>query len=76
MQKPGKAQCYPRRPSILIDLEKRRETYHAVELAPLVPERLTAFTLRLASAELTEILGGFGDGVGEEFHFDAAEWLS
>lgn len=31
---------------------------------------------RLACAELPEVLGGSGHGVGEEFHFDAAQWFA
>jgi len=30
----------------------------------------------LAGAVLAEVLGGLGDGVGEEFHFDAAQGFS
>ena len=46
---------------------------HAVELAALVPLRPAEVVLRLARAELAEVLGGAGGGRGEELHFDAAE---
>jgi hypothetical protein len=45
---------------------RRRKTYDAVELAPFISEWLPAWALVLACAELAEVLGGLGDGVGEE----------
>ena len=49
------------------------ETDDAVELAPFVALRAALGAFGLAGAELAEVLGRFGRGVGEEFHFDAAE---
>lgn len=44
-----------------------------MEFAPLVALRSTLGVFRLARAELAEVLGRFGDGRGEELHFDTAE---
>jgi len=49
------------------------ETYHSVEAGAFVALRPPLGVLGLAGAELAEVFGGFGDDVGEEFHFDAAE---
>lgn len=49
---------------------------YAVELRAFVPLRPAQMVLRLACAELAEVLGGSGDGVGEEFHFDPAKWFA
>ena len=49
----------------------------AVELAALVAEGAAAGGgAVLARAELAEVLGGAGDGVGAEEHLDAAERLA
>lgn len=45
----------------------------AVELGAFVALGAAQVVLRLAGAELAEVLGGLGDGVGEEFDFEAAE---
>jgi hypothetical protein len=47
-----------------------------VELAPLVALRPPEMVLRLARAELAEVLGGLGDYIGEELELDAAERFS
>jgi hypothetical protein len=39
--------------------------YNSMKLAPFVALRPTRGILRLASAELSEILGGFGYDIGE-----------
>lgn len=44
-----------------------------MEFTPLVALRTALGVLGLAGAELAEVLGRFGDGGGEEFHFYAAE---
>ena len=44
-----------------------------METAAFVALRSALGVLGLAGAELAEVLGRFGDGVGEELHFDAAE---
>ena len=49
---------------------------HAVEAAVLVALRPAQVVLRLAGAELAEVLGGAGHLVGVEQHFDAAEGLA
>lgn len=49
------------------------ETDHAVELGPLVALRLPLGVLRLARAELAEVLGGLGDDVLEELKGYTAE---
>ena len=46
---------------------------YAVEFGPFVALRATEGGLRLAGAELSEVFGGLGDGVGEELDQDAAE---
>ena len=50
--------------------------YNAVEAAVLVALRPAQVVFRLARAELAEVLGGAGHGVGVEQHFDAAEGLA
>ena len=47
-----------------------------MEFTPLVPDGLPAWTLVLARAELAEILGRPGDGIGEEMHLYPAERLT
>ncbi len=44
-----------------------------MEAGAFVALRPPLGVLRLAGAELAEVFRGFGDDVGEEFHFDAAE---
>ena len=44
-----------------------------MESTALVALRSSLRVLGLAGAELAEVLGGFGDGGGEEFDFYAAE---
>lgn len=51
-------------------------TYDPVELAAFVSLRKTAWVFGFACAKLSEILGCFGNKIGEEFYFDAAERLS
>jgi len=51
-------------------------TDHAVKLAPLVPLRLAQAALRLARAELAEILRRFGDHLFEQLDFDPAQRLA
>lgn len=51
-------------------------TYHAMELGVLVALRFASAVFALAGAELAEILCGFGHCVGEEFHFDTAQWFA
>ncbi len=45
----------------------------AVEFAAFVALWSALGVLALAGAELPEVFGGFGDGVGEELHLDSAE---
>ena len=47
-----------------------------MELASFVALGSSLGVFGLTGAELTEVFGGFGDGVGEEFYFDAAERFS
>ena len=47
-------------------------TNHSVEFAALVALGEAAGIFALAGAVLAEVFSGAGDGVGEEFHFDAA----
>ena len=47
-----------------------------MESAPLVTLWPALRVSMLAGAELAEVLGGLGDDVGEELHFDAAQWLA
>ena len=49
---------------------------HTVESAVLVTLRSAQVVLRLAGTVLTEVLCCAWDGVGEELHFYAAEWLA
>lgn len=49
---------------------------HAVEFGPLVALRTTERGPALARAELSEVLGGFGDDGAEELDEDAAEGLA
>ena len=51
-------------------------SYHTMKLAPLVPLRSPQTILRLARAELAEILGGAGDDMAEQFDLDAAKGLT
>jgi hypothetical protein len=44
-----------------------------VKFRPLISLRFSSRIFRLARAELSEVFGGAGDDVGEEFHFDAAQ---
>jgi hypothetical protein len=53
-----------------------RVTYNAVELGSFVALRSARRVLRLACAELTEVLSRLRDNVGEEFEGDTAEWLA
>jgi hypothetical protein len=46
-----------------------------MKFATLVPLRPPLRILRLASTELTEILGGTGSYIRKEFHFNSAEWF-
>ena len=50
-------------------------TYHSVELAAFVALGPSLRVFSLTGAVLAEVFGGFGGGVCEEFHFDAAEWF-
>lgn len=43
-----------------------------MEFTPFVTLWMAEGVLCFAGAELAEVFGGFGDGVGEELHFDAA----
>lgn len=47
-----------------------------MELAPLIPLRPAEIVLRLARAELPEVLGRLGDHVHEELELDASEGFS
>lgn len=49
--------------------------YHPVELGSFVALGPALRVLRLASAELAEVLRGARGDVGEELHFDAAQRL-
>lgn len=44
-----------------------------MEFAPFVPLRTALSVLRLAGTVLAEILGGFGDDVGEQLHLHSTE---
>jgi len=44
-----------------------------VEPGAFIALRSALRVFGFAGAELAEVFGGFGDDVGEEFHFDAAE---
>jgi hypothetical protein len=50
--------------------------YHTMKLAALVALRLPATILRLARAELAEILGCLGHDGFVQLHFDASEFLA
>jgi len=47
-----------------------------VEFASLETLRTPAAALGLAGAELSEVFGGLGNGLGVELHLDAAERLA
>lgn len=49
------------------------ETHHAVELGPLIALGLALGVLRLAGAELAEVLGSLGDDILEELECYTAE---
>jgi hypothetical protein len=44
-----------------------------VELAAFITLRATQMVLRLARAELSEVLGSFGDDVGKELELDSSK---
>jgi hypothetical protein len=50
--------------------------HHAVEFAPLVALGMSQVVLCLASAVLTEVLGGLWYGILEELHLDSPQGLA
>ncbi len=61
---------------VLDVMRHRCETYHTMKLATLVPLRLTAIILCLASAELAKVFRSLGHNVLEQLHLDAAQFLT
>lgn len=51
----------------------KRESYNSMKLAAFVTLRSTELILGFSGTVLTEVFGGLGNYIGEEFELDAAE---